>query len=188
MEYDLVCFKDGTKAPKSFVAFCVTQIKQMSGAQDGLVVLMYLIELSRDHKNTPLGRNQMRQLLNMGIIEKEGTSFVLNAVFKQVLIEADRQNTMYETIYNRLVYDKDPEKVTDDANTPDDNDADEKDSPFDEQPMQIFYIGMKPLFEKLVIQFEYYNSQTGQYSNIDYKPDEEFELPNTVRSYLQSLN
>lgn len=187
MEYDLVCFKDGTKASKSFVAFCVTQIKQMSGVQDGLVVLMYLIELSRNHKNTPLGRNHMRQLLNMGIIEKEGTSFVLNPVFKQVLIEADRQNTMYETIYNKLIYDKDPEKEVK-ADHEDNKDADDKDSPFDEQPMQILFFGMKPLFEKLVIQFEYYNSCTGEYSNIEYKPDEEFELPNTVRSYLQSLN
>lgn len=188
MEYDLVCFKDGTKASKSFVAFCVTQIKQMAYSHDGLVVLMYLIELSRNHKNTPLGRNQMRQLRNLGIIEKDETRIVLNPVFTQVLTEADRQNNMYETIYNKLVYDKDPEKTPKEENTPDSKDADEKDSPFDEQPMQVIFIGMKPLFEKLVMTFEYYNSRTGQYSNIDYKPDDEFELPTTVRSFLQSLN
>jgi hypothetical protein len=186
MEYDLVCFKDGTKASKSFVAFCVTQIKQMAGVQDGLVVLMYLIELSRNHTNIPLGQHHMRQLRNLGIIEKDGSNVVLNPVFKQVLIEADRQNTMYETIYNKLVYDKDPEKETKEAEA-DSKGGDEKDSPFDEQSMQIIFLGMKPLFEKLVMTFEYYNSRTGEYSNIDYKPDDEFELPHTVRSYLQSL-
>lgn len=188
MEYDLVCFKDGTKASKSFVAFCVTQIKQMAHSHDGLVVLMYLIELSRNHKNTPLGRHHMRQLLNLGIIEKDGTQIVLNPVFMQVLTEADRQNNMYETIYNKLVYDKDPEKTAKEENGEERKDADEKDSPFDEQAMQVIFIGMKPLFEKLVMTFEYYNSHTGQYSNIDYKPDDEFELPTTVRSFLQSLN
>jgi hypothetical protein len=188
MEYDLVCFKDGTKASKSFVAFCVTQIKQMAFAPEGLVVLMYLIELSRNRQNTPLGRNHMRQLINLGIIEKDEARFVINPVFKQVLIEADRQNNMYETIYNKLVYDKDPEKETKEGSENESKEADNKDSPFDEQSMQIIYIGMKPLFEQLIMNFEYYNSGTGQYSNIDYKPDDEFELPSTVRNYIQSLD
>lgn len=184
MEYDLVCFKDGSKASKSFVAFCVTQIKQMAHVSDGLVVLMYLIELSQNRKNTPLGRHQMRQLLNAGIIEKGSTGIALNPVFKQVLIEANQQNNMYEVIYNKLVYDKEPEKEEQKNETAEES---EKDSPFDEPQMQILFIGMKPLFEKLVMNFEYYNSKTGQYSNIDYKPDEEFELPATIRGYLQSL-
>lgn len=184
MEYDLVCFKDGTKAAKSFVAFCVTQIKQMVCGSDGLVVLMYLIEVSRNRPSTPLGKKHMRQLVNLGIMEKGITGFVLNPIFKQVLMEADRQNNMYETIYNKLVYDKEPEK---EEKTPEADESAEKDSPFDEQSTHIIIFGMKPLFDKLTMNFEYYDSHTGKYSNIEFKPDDEFELPATVRSYLQSL-
>lgn len=184
MEYDLVCFKDGTKASKSFVAYCVTQIKQMTFSPEGLVVLMYLIELSRQHKNTPLGKRHMHQLTQLGIIEKSTDGFVLNPVFRQVLIEADQQNNMYATMYNKLVYDKEPEKK---ESPTDSSESPEKDSPFDEQQMQVIFIGMKPLFENIVLKFEYYNSLTGQYSNIDYKPDDEFEIPATLRTYLQSL-
>lgn len=184
MEYDLVCFKDGTKASKSFVAFCVTQIKQMAQGHDGLVVLMYLIELSRQHKNTPLGKHHMRQLMQLGIVEKSTDSFVLHPVFRQVLIEADHQNAMYETIYNKLIYDKEPEKKEQPS---EENESSEKDSPFDEPQMHVIFLGMKPLFEKIVVKLEYYNSHTGQYSNIDYKPDDEFELPVAMRTFLQSL-
>lgn len=184
MEYDLVCFKDGTKASKSFVAFCVTQIKHMAHASDGLVVLMYLIELSRNRPNTPLGKKHMRQLVNLGIIEKGTTGVIINPIFKQVLMEADRQNNMYETIYNKLVYDKEPEKA---EKTDEPEESTEKDTPLDEPTTHIIFIGMKPLFEKLVMNFAYYNSLTGEYSDIECKPDDEFELPATVRNYLQSL-
>lgn len=184
MEYDLVCFKDGTKASKSFVAFCVTQIKQMAHAPEGLVVLMYLIELSRDHKNTPLGKTHMRKLLQLGIIKKTPEGYGLHPVFRQVLIEADQQNNMYATIYDKLVYDKDPEKKEAESDTKEQPD---NDTSIDEPSMHVIFIGMQPLFDKIILKFEYYNSRTGQYSNIDYKPDEEFELPTTLRSYLQSL-
>jgi hypothetical protein len=75
------------------------------------------------------------------------------------------------------VYDKHPEKP-----------KEEEGGPFDKpEGVSIFFLNGPPLFDKLQLQLEFYDSQTQTYSNIEYKPDHEFAIPDGVRSFIQSL-
>jgi hypothetical protein len=180
MGYDFVCFSDGTKAPKSSVGFCVAQIKLLIGEAALLPVVLHLIELSERNQRTSFAtfsRLHIKQLLELGILERGTAGHTVNPVFRNVLLEANRQNNMYDIIFDKVLYDKYPEKP-----------KEEEGGPFDKpEGMSIFFLNGPPLFEKLQLQLEFYDSQTQTYSNIEYKPDHEFAIPDGVRSFIQSL-
>lgn len=180
MGYDFVCFSDGTKAPKSAVGFCVAQIKALLREATLLPVVLHLIELSERNQGTSFAtfsRLHIKQLLDLGILERGSAGHTVNPVFRKVLLEANRQNNMYDIIFDKVVYDKQPEKP-----------KEEEGGPFDESDgVPVIYIGGPPLFAKLHLQLEFYDSQTQTYSNIEYKPDHEFAIPDGVRSFIQSL-
>jgi hypothetical protein len=179
MGYDFVCFSDGTKAPKSAVGFCVAQIKALLREATLLPVVLHLIELSERNQGTSFAtfsRLHIKQLVALGILEQGSAGYMVNAVFRNVLLEANRQNNMYDIIFDKVMYDKVPEKP-----------QEEDGGPFDKPEGIVFYIDGPPLFEKLQFQLEFYDSQSLTYSNIEYKPDHEFAIPDGVRSFIQSL-
>jgi hypothetical protein len=179
MGYDFVCFSDGTKAPKSAVGFCVAQIKALLREATLLPVVLHLIELSERNQGTSFAtfsRLHIKQLLDLGILERGAVGYTVNAVFRNVLLEANRQNNMYDIIFDKVLYDKVPEKP-----------QQEDGGPFDKPESIVFYIDGPPLFEKLQFQLAFYDSQNQTYSNIEYKPDHEFAIPDGVRSFIQSL-
>jgi hypothetical protein len=180
MGYDFVCFSDGTKATKSAVGFCVAQIKVLLKSAEQLPVVLHLIELSERNQGTSFAtfsRLHIKQLLDLGILERGAAGYTVNAVFRNVLLEANRQNNMYDIIFDKVLYDKYPEKP-----------KEEEGGPFDKpEGMSIFFLNGPPLFEKLQLQLEFYDSQSLTYSNIEYKPDHEFAIPDGVRSFIQSL-
>lgn len=179
MGYDFVCFSDGTKAPKSAVGFCVAQIKALLREATLLPVVLHLIELSERNQGTSFAtfsRLHIKQLVALGILEQGSAGYMVNAVFRNVLLEANRQNNMYDIIFDKVMYDKVPEKP-----------QEEDGGPFDKPEGIVFYIDGPPLFEKLQFQLAFYDSQSQTYSNIEYKPDHEFAIPDGVRSFIQSL-
>ena len=179
MGYDFVCFSDGTKATKSAVGFCVAQIKVLLKSPEQLPVVLHLIELSERNQGTSFAtfsRLHIKQLLDLGILERGAVGYTVNAVFRNVLLEANRQNNMYDIIFDKVMYDKSPEKP-----------QEEDGGPFDKPEGIVFYIDGPPLFEKLQLQLAFYDSQSLTYSNIEYKPDHEFAIPDGVRSFIQSL-
>ena len=180
MGYDFVCFSDGTKAPKSAVGFCVAQIKALLREATLLPVVLHLIELSERNQGTSFAtfsRLHIKQLVALGILEQGSAGYMVNAVFRNVLLEANRQNNMYDIIFDKVMYDKVPEKP-----------QEEDGGPFDKpEGIPMFVFGDQPLFEKLQLQLEFYDSQSLTYSNIEYKPDHEFAIPDGVRSFIQSL-
>ena len=179
MGYDFVCFSDGTKATKSAVGFCVAQIKVLLKSPEQLPVVLHLIELSERNQGTSFAtfsRLHIKQLLDLGILERGTAGYMVNAVFRNVLLEANRQNNMYDIIFDKVMYDKVPEKP-----------QEEDGGPFDKPEGIVFYIDGPPLFEKLQFQLAFYDSQNQTYSNIEYKPDHEFAIPDGVRSFIQSL-
>lgn len=179
MGYDFVCFSDGTKAPKSAVGFCVAQIKALLREATLLPVVLHLIELSERNQGTSFAtfsRLHIKQLVALGILEQGSAGYMVNAVFRNVLLEANRQNNMYDIIFDKVMYDKVPEKP-----------QEEDGGPFDKPEGIVFYIDGPPLFEKLQFQLAFYDSQNQTYSNIEYKPDHEFAIPDGVRSFIQSL-
>ncbi len=180
MGYDFVCFSDGTKAPKSAVGFCVAQIKALLREATLLPVVLHLIELSERNQGTSFAtfsRLHIKQLVALGILEQGSAGYTVNAVFRNVLLEANRQNNMYDIIFDKVMYDKVPEKP-----------QEEDGGPFDKpEGIPMFVFGDQPLFEKLQFQLEFYDSQSLTYSNIEYKPDHEFAIPDGVRSFIQSL-
>ena len=180
MGYDFVCFSDGTKAPKSAVGFCVAQIKALLREATLLPVVLHLIELSERNQGTSFAtfsRLHIKQLVALGILEQGSAGYMVNAVFRNVLLEANRQNNMYDIIFDKVMYDKVPEKP-----------QEEDGGPFDKpEGIPMFVFGDQPLFEKLQFQLEFYDSQSLTYSNIEYKPDHEFAIPDGVRSFIQSL-
>ena len=179
MGYDFVCFSDGTKATKSAVGFCVAQIKVLLKSPEKLPVVLHLIELSERNQGTSFAtfsRLHIKQLLDLGILERGAVGYTVNAVFRNVLLEANRQNNMYDIIFDKVMYDKSPEKP-----------QEEDGGPFDKPEGIVFYIDGPPLFEKLQLQLAFYDSQSLTYSNIEYKPDHEFAIPDGVRSFIQSL-
>lgn len=179
MGYDFVCFSDGTKAPKSAVGFCVAQIKALLREATLLPVVLHLIELSERNQGTSFAtfsRLHIKQLVALGILEQVSAGYMVNAVFRNVLLEANRQNNMYDIIFDKVMYDKVPEKP-----------QEEDGGPFDKPEGIVFYIDGPPLFEKLQFQLAFYDSQSQTYSNIEYKPDHEFAIPDGVRSFIQSL-
>lgn len=179
MSYDFVCFSDGTKAPKSAVGFCVAQIKALLREATLLPVVLHLIELSERNQGTSFAtfsRLHIKQLVALGILEQGSAGYMVNAVFRNVLLEANRQNNMYDIIFDKVMYDKVPEKP-----------QEEDGGPFDKPEGIVFYIDGPPLFEKLQFQLAFYDSQNQTYSNIEYKPDHEFAIPDGVRSFIQSL-
>ena len=181
MGYDFVCFSDGTKATKSSVGFCVAQIKVLLKSAEQLPVVLHLIELSERNQGTSFAtfsRLHIKQLLDLGILERGTVGYTVNAVFRNVLLEANRQNNMYDIIFDKVLYDKSPEKPQEEPEA----------GPFDKpEGMPMFVFGDQPLFEKLQLQLEFYDSQSLTYSNIEYKPDHEFAIPDGVRSFIQSL-
>ena len=188
MEHDLVCFRDGSKATKSFVAFCVSQIKMMVESRDGWPVILHLIEMSRTGQATSTSHFSplyVKRLVALGILVAEEKQYQLNPVFRQVLLIAEAQNTMYQTIFDKLVFDKDPDSAESDGN---ENVELTNDTPEDDEKPHIIIFGMEPLFKKLRFTFEYYSSSTGMYSNIEYKPDTEFTIPETVIGFLKSID
>ena len=180
MGYDFVCFSDGTKAPKSAVGFCVAQIKALLREATLLPVVLHLIELSERNQGTSFAtfsRLHIKQLVALGILEQGSAGYMVNAVFRNVLLEANRQNNMYDIIFDKVMYDKVPEKP-----------QEEDGGPFDKpEGIPMFVFGDQPLFEKLQFELEFYDSQSLTYSNIEYKPDHEFAIPDGVRSFIQSL-
>lgn len=180
MGYDFVCFSDGTKATKSAVGFCVAQIKALLREATLLPVVLHLIELSERNQGTSFAtfsRLHIKKLVALGILEQGSAGYMVNAVFRNVLLEANRQNNMYDIIFDKVVYDKHPEKP-----------KEEEGEPFDESDgVPVIYIGGPPLFDKLHLQLAFYDSQNQTYSNIEYKPDHEFAIPDGVRSFIQSL-
>lgn len=179
MGYDFVCFSDGTKAPKSAVGFCVAQIKALLREATLLPVVLHLIELSERNQGTSFAtfsRLHIKKLVALGILEQGSAGYMVNAVFRNVLLEANRQNNMYDIIFDKVMYDKSPEKP-----------QEEDGGPFDKPEGIVFYIDGPPLFEKLHLQLAFYDSQNQTYSNIEYKPDHEFAIPDGVRSFIQSL-
>ncbi len=187
MEHDLVCFHDGSKATKSFVAFCVSQIKMMVESSHGWPAVLHLIEMSRTGETTSVAEFSpfyLKRLGAMGVLIQEEKSFRLNPVFRHVLLIAEAQNNIYQTVFDKLVFDKDPESSTTDENT--ETPAEPDESVEDDKPRFILF-GMDPLFKKLTFSFEYYSSSTGAYSNIEYKPDAEFAIPETVIGFLKSI-
>jgi hypothetical protein len=184
MGHDLVCFRDGSKASKSFVALCVSQIKMMVMSQDGWPVIMHLIEMSQSNQPTSaaqFGSMYLKRLVAVGVLVKDHKCYHINPIFRQVLLVAEAQNNIYQTVFDKVVYDKDPE--------PTEEELDETEDPTDsEETIPKFIIfGAEPLFKKLSFTFEFYDSQTGAYSNIDYKPDTEFAIPETVIGFLKSI-
>ena len=181
MGYDFVCFSDGTKATKSAVGFCVAQIKVLLKSPEQLPVVLHLIELSERNQGTSFAtfsRLHIKQLLDLGILERGSAGYTVNAVFRNVLLEANRQNNMYDIIFDKVMYDKVPEKPQEEPEA----------GPFDKpEGIPMFVFGDQPLFEKLQFQLEFYDSQSLTYSNIEYKPDHEFAIPDGVRSFIQSL-
>jgi hypothetical protein len=187
MEHDLVCFHDGSKATKSFVAFCVSHIKMMVAGSDGWPVILHLIELSRTDNITSAAEFSpiyLRRLTVLGILIQEEKHYRLNPVFRHVLLIAEAQNNIYQTVFDKLVFDKDPE--TSDAESPETPEEPDE-SETEDKPPRFIIFGMEPLFKKLTFTFEYYSSSTGAYSNIDYKPDTEFTIPETVIGFLKSI-
>ena len=107
MGYDFVCFSDGTKATKSAVGFCVAQIKVLLKSPEQLPVVLHLIELSERNQGTSFAtfsRLHIKQLLDLGILERGAVGYTVNAVFRNVLLEANRQNNMYDIIFDKVMY------------------------------------------------------------------------------------
>ena len=175
-DFDFV--SDGT-ATKSSVGFCVAQIKALLREATLLPVVLHLIELSERNQGTSFAtfsRLHIKQLVALGILEQGSAGYTVNAVFRNVLLEANRKNNMYDIIFDKVMYDKSPEKPQEEPEA----------GPFDKpEGMPMFMFGDQPLFEKL--QLECSDSQSLTYSNIEYKPDHEFAIPDGVRSFIQSL-
>ena len=148
MGYDFVCFSDGTKAPKSAVGFCVAQIKALLREATLLPVVLHLIELSERNQGTSFAtfsRLHIKKLVALGILERGTAGYTVNAVFRNVLLEANRQNNMYDIIFDKVMYDKSPEKP-----------QEEDGGPFDKpEGIPMFVFGDQPLFEKLQFQLEF---------------------------------
>lgn len=193
MDHALVCFRDGTKATKSYVAFCVSQIQQMVQSTDAWPLVMHLIEMSQENQVTTFeqfSKAYIQQLGKLGILKKTSAGYVLQPVFRQVLLEAEQQNTIYTTIYDKLVYNRNPAakpEVEDGANKPEGIEAieDAEEASGTEEIMMT--LGRSPVFKHLKFQFVYYDPKSGKYSDIEYKPDAEFAIPAPILDYLRTL-
>lgn len=186
MDHVLVCFRDGTKATKSYVAYCVSQIKTLVQSPELWPVALHLIEMSQHNQPTSVAQFSkffIKQAVSLGLLEKVGAKFVLRPAFRQVLLEAERQNNIYATIYDKVIYNRDPQPPTD---TTDKQDAEVTETPEEAQGI-VIYLGGPPLFKTLTYEFAYYDCQTGTYSDIECKPDAEFDIPNGIVDFLKSL-
>ena len=177
MDYDLVCFRDGSKATKSLVGLFVSQIKMMSVSPDGWPVLLHLLEICQHQQGTSkqqFSAIHLKRLVSFGILIKRDGGYDVHPIFRHVLLEAERQNNIYTVVYNKLVYNQTPEEPADEG--PEDE---------EEEAPQIY--GPPPLFKQLKFDFVYYNSRTGRYSDLEYKPDAEFDIPAAVRGFINTL-
>ncbi|MFM7679103.1 MAG: hypothetical protein ACKO83_09690 [Roseiflexaceae bacterium] len=126
----------------------------------------------------------------MGILRKTNAGYVLHPVFRHVLLEAERQNNIYQTIYNKLVYNRNPVPPRDPAASttkPEGIEAIEDEEESSGAEAILMSMGRSPLFKRLKFQFVYYDSKTGIYSDIEYKPDAEFDIPDPIVTFLRSL-
>lgn len=113
MDHDLVCFRDGSKATKSLVALCVSQIKMMVLSPDSWPILLHLIEISQHQRGTSKAQFSpmlLKRLVTLGILTKHDAGYNLHPVFRNVVLEAEHQNNMYAVIYDKLVYNRNPDE------------------------------------------------------------------------------
>jgi len=193
MDHALVCFRDGTKATKSYIAFCVSQIQQMVQSTEIWPVVLHLIEMSQHNQPTSIqqfSKVHIQQLEKLGILRKTNAGYTLHPVFRQVLLEAEQQNNIYTIIYDKLVYNRNPVQTSDNAASTEKADGiaaieGAEDASGAEEILMTF--GRSPLFKHLKFQFVYYDPNTGTYSDIEYKPDGEFDIPDPIVSFLRTL-
>jgi len=194
MDHALVCFRDGTKATKSYIAFCVSQIQQMVQNTEIWPVVLHLIEMSQHNQPTSFeqfSKAHIQHLGKLGILRKTNAGYTMQPVFRQVLLEAEQQNNIYSIIYDKLIYDRNPVQTSDTAASTEKADGIEaiegaEDATGAEEILMVF--GRSPLFKRLKFQFVYYDPKTGTYSDIEYKPDAEFAIPDPIVAFLRSLD
>lgn len=193
MDHVLVCFRDGTKATKSYIAFCVSQIQQMVKNTEIWPVVLHLIEMSQHNQPTSFeqfSKVHIQHLGKLGILRKTNAGYIIHPIFRQVLLEAEQQNNIYTTIYDKLVYNRNPVPPSDPAASTDKPEGIEAIEGADEasgseEIMMVF--GQSPIFKRLKFQFVYYDPKTGVYSDIEYKPDAEFAIPAPILDFLRTL-
>ena len=193
MDHALVCFRDGTKATKSYIAFCVSQIQQMVHNTEIWPVVLHLIEMSQHNQPTSIqqfSKVHIQHLEKLGILRKTNAGYTLHPVFRQVLLEAEQQNNIYTIIYDKLVYNRNPVQTSDNAASTDkkeDMSAIEGAEEASGTEEIMMHFGRSPIIKCLKFQFVYYNPHTGTYSDIEYKPDSEFDIPDPIVTFLRTL-
>lgn len=161
------------KFPLQDVSYAILQIKEMVGSEENLTLLLWVIGYLKAPKKNyfedPRKSVFKETLMDNRILFLKNGQYVLDDVFAIILKQVEEQNNLFFRGF-RLLQKAKTGKVSLDG---DESSSDE----FEE------------LAATICLELDFWNSETGKYSNPDALPEKylKVKLPKSVYSYLKGL-
>jgi hypothetical protein len=180
MSYTHVVFLRGgkkiLKTPLAEVGIALYQIKDLLTDQEGALILLWVLEFlrmplsKRNRKKVQVDyfydykRRSLFDILreNSLLLGDTGKGFRLEKVFELTLTAVQSQTNLYYNLFQALS--KNTELIVEEVSNE------------DETTNSVVFNTLEMLANGIEISFDYYNEQTGQYSNIDHVPEKDLIL------------
>jgi len=157
------------------VSFAILQLKELVGSEDTLVGLLWLLEYLKKpapgfFKN-PLRTPLKEALIEYSIILPKNDDYVIEKVFRRVLLLAESQNNLYERGFKAI------QNVDSKVPLLEDESSSSESNRFEE------------LANSITIELDFWDQDSGRFSNPDAIPERELriKLGKSTQDFLRTL-
>lgn len=162
------------KIPLQEVSFALLQIKEMVESEENLTLLLWIIGYFKSPKKSYFSdpsKSVFREtLMDNRILFLRNNQFVLDEVFAQILWKIEQQNNLFFRGFKLLQKSKSAQKTSLEGE-------------------EISSTELEELAATINLEIDFWNSETGRYSNPDVLPESyvKVKLPRKVYNYLKTL-